>query len=170
MISLFNRQDGIIKSFDTNREIFLVVKGKYSNWEVVGYFMQESKAKKYCEKYNALESKLRDYYNEAYVIPVPCLHDYEKCDVVKRKYSFHCYRRIGNTWNIEEDDYCYYSGVCDERGSEILEYNENNIKVYVYMPVTNEEEEADSEENISKAMKIAQDVLYEYLAIREGIV
>jgi len=53
---------------DTNNGIvmFAVIKGEYSDWEIIGYFEIEDDAKKYCAIHNGVNEKVwqNEYYYE----------------------------------------------------------------------------------------------------------
>lgn len=83
--------------------VYAIFSGCYSDWDVHGYFLDETKAQKYC----ALKNK-KQGENDFYVEKI----DFINADVteVKLKYYHEVTFQFGKGMVKESDSYDYYSG------------------------------------------------------------
>lgn len=132
-------------------KIYIVMEGQYSDWRIIGYFMSKDNAERFCV---LQDSK----YDRPYVRVVDCLDGVIDLSDVEVLYEHEVvFDRRGGTMVMrnEPNRYRVYGG--DNRA--------NNIKVspcsYEWICVKVNQREF----NRKKAEKIAQDIMYEYLAL-----
>lgn len=134
------------------KTIYVLYKGKYSDWEEIGYCTTQEEAAAQC----GIRTKRGEmYYSEVYYRAVKCLDGRVKYDKPKLYYEYTAiYKRNGGTWEcIHHEDYLRY-GVME--GTIVKTLPNGAISVNLIAPIKRK----------SKAKKIAQDKLYEYLASR----
>lgn len=133
-------------------EIYLAVEGYYSGWNILGYFTNKDEAEKWC-------ILNKEKYDEPYVLTVNCLNGKDDVSGVHPLYSHEVVFRYKNgSWNMmnEPDKYYVYSG--DTKPNRI-----DCVNWWNWIKVTVNQDRFDRK----KAEKIAQDLLYQYLEMRE---
>lgn len=133
-------------------EIYLAVEGYYSGWNILGYFTNKDEAEKWC-------ILNKEKYDEPYVLTVNCLDGKDDVSDVHPLYSHEVMFGYKNgSWNMmnEPNRYSVYSG--DVQANRI-DYGGSRS----WIKVTVNQDRFDRK----KAEKIAQDLLYQYLEMRE---
>lgn len=133
-------------------EIYLAVEGRYSSWHILGYFTNKDEAEKWC-------ILKKDKYDEPYVLTVNCLDGKDDVSDVHLLYSHEVvFWYEHKSWNMvdEPDRYSVYSG--DVQANRI-----DCGGLLNWIKVTVNQDRFDRK----KAEKIAQDLLYQYLEMRE---
>lgn len=133
-------------------KIYLVVQGYYSDWDILGYFTNKDEAEKWC-------ILKKDKYYEPYILTVNCLDGKDDVSDVHPLYSHEVMFKYNNgSWNMmnEPDRYSVYSGDAQSNYIDCGGW-------WNWIKVTVNQDRFDRK----KAEKIAQDLLYQYLEMRE---
>ena len=150
-----------------NNKIYLVVQGKYSDWEILGYTTDKHKAEKIC----ALENEKN--FNGVYTYPVTYFLESKSMDTIELNENIEPYQ--GYLIKIDvfkepkvEVDYIKEEFISVKRDSSInLCYKDRDKESYlvcVYIPIPN-----NPSEGRARAEEIAEDYLHQYLAEEKGI-
>jgi len=139
------------------KTIYIIIDGCYSDWFIHGYFNDIEKAEKYVVWYNANHN---GYGDEAYIQEHELLEpeiDYNAIKVLRNHKVV--FDKRGNSWNMrnEPDRYDIYTGVKKKTVSGLWAHK----KQIYHVEVTTHERK--------KAEKIAQDLLYKWLAESNGL-
>lgn len=135
-------------------KIYLVIKGYYSDWRIIGYYTNKGEAEKFC----AINS---GEYDEPYFIIANCMDNSVDMSNVSLKYEHTIvFDETDNGWQMREEPerYDYYIADFERsnsmRGSAIYHWIEIKVNQTGF--------------NRVKAEKIAQDYLYQYLNETNG--
>lgn len=135
-----------------NNKIYLLVQGSYSDWDIVGYFTSEEDAKKFAVlQYGR--------YDNPHVVDVDCLDgriDLSKVEVLyKHEVVFD---KVGGSMVMrnEPNRYVIYGGDIKNNSIYVSPYRGNE-----WINVIVNQKKFDRK----KAEKIAQNIMYQYLAI-----
>lgn len=133
-------------------KIYLVVQGCYSDWDIIGYFTSEEDADKFVVSQH-------DRYDEPYVMAVDCLDGGIDLSNVEVLYEHDVvFDKVDGTMVMRNrpNSYVVYGG--DIRANSICVSPYKRIQ---WIRVKVNQKKFDRK----KAEKIAQDVMYQYLAI-----
>ena len=147
-------------------EIYVLITGEYSDWEIQGFVESEEEAIKTCELYNENRDYDRMYYEHASRFKE---FSPEKLEQIKRKYNYTIRAwRSENSWHFQEanqiDIEPTKEWVNEKREVNLCEpimFNNWDPYAVITLTLTTVDRE--------KALKIAQDMLYKKLAEREGL-
>ncbi|MCP4355762.1 MAG: hypothetical protein GY793_09075 [Proteobacteria bacterium] len=138
-----------------NKTIYIVIYADYEDWDIKGYFEDLEKAEKYVVWWNSTH-KYEDLFIQPHELLTPEM-DYNS--IIVHRHHIVSFHKKGNSWSIrdEPDEYDIYTGEKKKTIAGVCKYNKD---IYLVEVTT---------ESRSKAEKIAQDLLNEYLAKNEGI-
>ena len=137
-------------------KIYGIFNGEYSDWDVLGYYTNREEAEKRC----AINNKKCGYYDE-YVIELECLDG--KVEMPKDKLHYlHevVFDKCDGTWVMRNEPTRYKYSTEEITQKEI---KEGGSWVVIFV------KSRQGETGRKKAEKIAQDRLYQYLALKKGI-
>lgn len=135
-----------------DNKIYLVVQGCYSDWDIIGYFTREEDASKFViSQY--------DRYDGPYVTAVDCLDGGIDLSNVEVLYEHEVmFDKVGGTMVMRNSPHSYkvYGG--DIRANSIYVSPYKQVQ-WIHVKVNQKKFDR------KKAEKIAQDIMYQYLAI-----
>lgn len=135
-----------------NNKIYLVVQGCYSGWNIVGYFTREEDANKFVVSQY-------DRYEEPYVMAVDCLDGGIDLSNVEVLYEHEViFDKVDGTMVMRNEPQRYEPYADEIRANKVYPSSYKQAK---WIAVKVNQKKFDRK----KAEKIAQDIMYQYLAI-----
>lgn len=140
-----------------NDNIFVIVKGRYSDWQIMGYVDSAEQAKRICDFQN--ENKQDEYEDDCYYITVPKIVLYGRLESSVYKYGV-CIKdgAVSDFCPVSEKSFPFNPYVSIEQDDTVIFY------FWAY-----EGYRTYDTEGKEKILRIGRDKWAEYRAAQEGI-
>lgn len=158
--------------------IYLIIKGRYSDWNILYATIDETAARNFVDKYN----ERTDSYGQVYIIEkpiyIPDVYNEDYFGTIleidfNSKYESRGYIYT-NCEIVSSKEYIWDSILSNKENFNTLMQNrfliaKNKNDLYTYYFLYNKNDDEIDEEETQKLLKIAKDNLMQYLAEKEGL-